>query len=305
MSPVAQGPVLLGRFEVESPEWHAARANGIGGSEIAAVLGLSKWESRFSLWHRKAGRIPAQLENFQMDAGKRLEPVICEKFADEHPDLTVTMAGTYCHPQRRWQIANPDRLITANGGGDKPTALLEAKLALYADEWGTPGTAEIPPYYLAQCRWYLDVFGLDTCWVEVFIGSSAEFRTYRVDADAADQQLMRDAADEFLRSIDADERPDIDAHSATYEAIRVLHPDIQPVDVDIDADLAREFCDAKRNLADAKTRATFATSRVAAAIGDGRRARFMGQTIATRQAKEGGAPYLVAGRSLPVFEEAS
>ena len=51
----AAGPTVLGWFEPGTSDWHAARANGIGGSEIAAVLGLSPYESRFSLWHRKKG----------------------------------------------------------------------------------------------------------------------------------------------------------------------------------------------------------------------------------------------------------
>ena len=58
-APVLDTPtgVLIGTFSPGSEEWLAARADGLGGSEVAAVLGLSPFESRFSLWHRKAGRV--------------------------------------------------------------------------------------------------------------------------------------------------------------------------------------------------------------------------------------------------------
>lgn len=312
-APTRVGPRLVGRFDVASPEWHAARAQGIGGSEIAAVLGLSRWESRFSLWHRKAGTVPPQEENAEMEAGKRLEPVILQKFLDDHPEYAAMVGGTYCHPDRPWQIANPDLLLTTPCGcdlicecGHEPAAeaLLEAKFALYDDDWGEPGSDEIPPYYLAQTRWYLDVFGLDVCYVEVFVGSCAEFRTYVVRADEADQSFLRAAAADFLDSLPggpAECQPDIDAHSATYQAVRVLHPDIEPVDVELDVEAAMEFCLSREALAAAEARAQQAKSRVAAALGNGRRARFLDSTIATRQAKGDGLPYLVAARNLPTF----
>ncbi|MDQ3578214.1 MAG: YqaJ viral recombinase family protein, partial [Actinomycetota bacterium] len=62
--------MFVGDFAPGSPEWHAARAQGLGGSEIAAVLGLSPWESRFSLWHRKTGTASPVVENDIMYWGK-------------------------------------------------------------------------------------------------------------------------------------------------------------------------------------------------------------------------------------------
>ena len=107
----AAGPTLLGWFEPGTPEWHAARANGIGGSEIAAVVGLSPHESRFSLWHRKKGLVGPVEENPQMRWGKKHEPTICAEFAELHPEWIVHISGTYAAAGRAWQIANPDRLL--------------------------------------------------------------------------------------------------------------------------------------------------------------------------------------------------
>lgn len=297
---------LVGNFRVGSTEWHAARLDGLGGSEISAVLGLSKWESRFSLWHRKAGRIEHLVESDEMEWGKRLEPAIIQKFADEHPDLVVTATGTWRHPNRRWQIANPDALLHARDetrpADDQPVALLETKFALFDDEWGDPGTDEIPPYYLAQCRWYLEVLGLHTCHVAVLIGGH-DYREYVVHPDAEDTATMLAAATEFIATLRTGRRPDIDEHGATYLAVRELHPLIDPVDVELPIDLARDFCRAKHAVKAAEADAQLQTSRVADLLGTGRRAQFDGQTIARRQAKRDGLPYLVAGRNLPTFPE--
>src|SRR5690349_8562125 len=83
---VVVSAVLLGNEPHDTPEWHALRAGGIGGSEIAAVVGLSKWTSAFELWHRKRGAIGQQAQNEAMEWGSRLEPVIAAKFAEEHPE---------------------------------------------------------------------------------------------------------------------------------------------------------------------------------------------------------------------------
>lgn len=103
----AAGPTVLGWFEPGTDEWHAARANGIGGSEIAAVLGLSPYESRFSLWHRKKGLIGPVEETEEMYWGKEHEPAICRRFAREHPDLDVTPAPTYATPTGRGRSPTP------------------------------------------------------------------------------------------------------------------------------------------------------------------------------------------------------
>lgn len=319
--------VLIGQWTPLSPEWHAARLGGIGGSEIAAVLGLSPWESRFSLWHRKQGRIPAQPENDEMEAGKRLEDAICGKFADSHPEYQVTRAGTYRHADRPWQIGNPDRLLydlvldcSCHAHGDEacsdtctgptdwipavlPAAILEAKFVLYADEYGDPGTDQVPPYVLAQCRWYLEVLGLPVCYVQVFVGSSGQFREYVIRPDPADTATMLAAGEEFMASLTAGVRPPIDSHNETYQAVRHMHPDIQPVDVELDGELARAYCTARHALKEAKAEDTRCTSLVADAVGDGRRAVFLGQPLACRQARGEGVPYLAAARNLPSFTE--
>jgi hypothetical protein len=39
--------------------WLAARGKGIGGSDVAAILGLSPWNAPLSLWMKKVGAIPS------------------------------------------------------------------------------------------------------------------------------------------------------------------------------------------------------------------------------------------------------
>lgn len=274
----AAGPVVVGHFEPGSDEWHAARRNGIGGSEIAAVLGISPYESRFSLWHRKQGLIEPVAESEEMYWGKVHEPGICTRFAELHPEHPVTVAPTYAAAARRWQIANPDRLW----GPD----IFEAKTARTADGWGTEGTDEFPVHYRAQCMQYLDVLGRRRCHLAVLIAGS-EYREYVLDYDPAEARIMRTAGAEFMASLATGARPDIDGHTATYQAIKELPEGLDDTDIEISEALRDEYFTALATAKDADDEKRRLAGLVLDEIGTGHRAVVGRQTVATRTVHDG------------------
>ncbi|MGN6609955.1 MAG: YqaJ viral recombinase family protein [Jatrophihabitans sp.] len=304
------GPVRVGVFEHGSPEWHAARASRLGGSEVAAVVGLSPWESRFSLWHRKSGLFVEDRDNDEMRAGREFEAIIAARFAANHPDWTVqTGVGTWVHRDRPWQLSNPDGLIRK---ADGRLALLEVKFALQDWQWGEPGTADVPVYYDCQAQWYADVFGVDEVHFAVFFGGSARHREYLVPAKADDQAFLREQGAAFLADVAAGVRPDIDGHDSTYEIVKALSPGIDPISVQVPEPLARAYCEARHDLARAELVAKEQTARLADHMGTAQYAQYGERRIARRQSKGGGTPYLVAERALPfdapdieVLQEAS
>lgn len=301
--------VLVGTFADHSPEWHAARIAGIGSSDIAAVLGLSPWESPFSLWHRKAGNVPADLDDSpSMEWGRRLEPVIAAKFADEHPELFVRRTGSWHADGRPWQRANPDRLVFADDRPDwtalgrDAVAVLEIKNVRSRDGWGDPGTDDVPIYYRVQVLWQLDVMGVDVGHLAVLIGGS-DYREYLIERDADECAELRQAAVDFLASIETGAAPDIDAHGATYVALQQMHPDIEDIDVEVPDDLAFDWIEARRRTSEANAAEALAKHRLAALMGTARRAVWHGKSLATRQVRGDSAPFIVAGRSLPDLAE--
>jgi len=287
---------------VGSDGWHEARRTRINGSEIAAVMGISPFESPFSLWHRKAGSLADVATNDVMYWGTQLEPVIRDEWNRRHllDGVTASETGQWCHHERIWQGGSPDGLIyplIVDSDNQRPDALLEVKTARYDDGWGEEGTDEIPVYYRAQTLWYLDVFGLDVCHVAVLIAGS-EYREYAVRYDPAEVESMRLMARAFLDTLDAGNAPPIDGHEATYEAVRELHPDIDPTSVDIPAGIAEPYLDALRGIRAAETEKRRCSALVVDAMGGAKDAHYQGRRIASRQAKktEGSTPYLVAAK---------
>jgi putative phage-type endonuclease len=288
MSPPRLGTAIrLGSYESGSPEWHAARRDRLGASEVAAAMGLSKWQSPFSLWHLKAGLLAPQRDNAQMQWGRDLETVIARRFAREHPEWTLSRCALYAHRERLWQVAQPDRVVHL---GRRRLGALEVKTARYDDEWGEQGSDEVPLYYRCQALWQLDVFGWQSCHFAVLVTGS-DYYEYAVEYHAGDVELMHTEALRFLASVTAGVPPDIDAHQATYAAVRQLHPDIDAeLEVELDEELAQTYSRAvagERAATEAKRQAT---SRVLAAMGTARRALCNGEQVALRVPSPRGAP---------------
>lgn len=278
---------LVGWFEPGSDDWHAARANGIGGSEISAVIGLSPFESRFSLWHRKSGLVAPVQESNEMYWGKKHEPTICDEFEIRNPGWRALVAPTFHGTGMPEQIVNPDRIAIGPNG---EIHLVEAKTSRDAEGWGEEGTDEVPVYYRAQCRWYLDGLGLQRCRLIVLI-SGSDYREYLVEADAAEARMMRDRAAEFLRTVRAGERPPIDGHDATYRVVKALPDAMDDVDVEIAEQLRDRYFAALDACKQAETEKRAAAGMVLDEIGTGRRAVTGPLKVATRIAKPDGSTH--------------
>ena len=285
--------VLLGKHEPNTPEWDAIRSKGIGGSEIAAIVGLSPWQSKFSLWHQKRGTIGKQDVNAGMRWGTLLEPVICHVWADLHPEFVALSAGTYRHEERTWQLANCDRLLIDAKefwqNEDVPSSFLEVKTAHQYDahEWGT-GPEDVPPYYRCQVLWYMDVLELPEAHMAVLIGGS-DYREYVIRYNVDEAEWLREQGRLFWESVKADEPPPLDGSEATYEAVRRLHPEINGEDADLDPALYARYVDSKALVEESAKAHRQAKSEVLDAMGQAKRALVDETPVLRRQPARGGS----------------
>jgi len=270
-------------------------------SKIAAVVGTSPYESKFSLWHKMHGDIPSGhvTDNPIFNYGHYLEPVLLKWFSDQHPELDVRPGGWT--EVQGWAGATPDGvywtgLRRGTGVGE---GIVECKTSRLAWEWDNG----VPAGYYDQVQWALWVTGERTAFVVADV--AMEFREYRVERDEERIAYLVEQAGAFMDSLASGEAPPIDGSSHTYEAIRQIHPEIDPEDVEVPDDLAVMWLDAREALADATDRERALKSEIAALMGTARRATWRDCTLFTRQAKAGGTPYLVAGRNLPGTERAA
>lgn len=255
--------------------WLATRREGIGSSDIAAILGLSPWESPFGLWHRKFGDLGDQDDSDAMRWGRRLEDAVAAEYAYLHPEFEVRRVGLCRNTERPWQQCTPDRLVY---DGDIPAYPLEIKTDGSYDGWGQDGTDDIPVGYRAQALWQLDTLGFEWIKVAVLIAGHT-YREYEVAYHPEDVAIMRAAARRFLgRTVP----PPIDDSTATATALKVIQPLLDKTDVEVSQTLATQYERAVKAAARAEKRKNYATNRLRKALGNGKYAIHDGRKLAVR-----------------------
>lgn len=173
-------------------EWLKARKTGIGGSDVAAVLGLSPWRSPLDVWLDKTGRAEPQEENDAMYWGAKFEALVAQKYSEESGNEVRRVNSILRSKEYPMLIGNIDRAVCTEKGklpvvkGEFRTPkILECKTAAVKSEaWGDEGTDEIPDYYLTQCLHYLGLTGCECCDVAVLFTGPRKFGIYTVMADS-------------------------------------------------------------------------------------------------------------------------
>lgn len=171
----------------------AQRRSGIGGSDIAAIVGASRYKTVYQVWAEKTGLIQGSPDNPAMLWGRKLEPVILQHYA-ETTGRAVSQCDMLRHPEHPFMVANLD-------GFTDDRRIVEIKTARRADAWGEPGTDQVPQEYFLQVQWYMAVTGFDVADVAVLIGAS-DYRQYEITADADLQDMLIDEAKRFWNCVE-------------------------------------------------------------------------------------------------------
>jgi len=283
---------LIGVFESGSPEWLAARANGIGGSEVGVICGLNKWESPLSLWAKKLKLIDDEREPSEaMYWGTTLESVVMAEFVKRHPELEIWESpGTFHHVDREWQIANPDGIALNTSTGE--WSIIEIKTARYEDEWNEE-TGDVPPSYRAQVLWYMQTFGFKKAHVATLF-SGSKYREFEQTADDFEMDANLERVQLWRTYLENGTQPDYDGSESTYNAIREMHPDIDEALPDVElADLGINYLTALAEFDQAQAALNLRKSQVMDFMGKAKRGLINGEWKLTRQARGTGTPYLV------------
>lgn len=197
----------------------------IGGSDIAKVMGLSRWGTPLSLWAEKTGKIPPKdLSNIEaVELGNDLEDFVANKFTQKTGKAVRRSPKVYQHPQYPYMVAHIDRLVT---GSDE---LLECKTCSFfkKEEWEGE---EIPQEYILQVMWYLGITGRRIGHIAVLIGGQS-FKYKQIEFDSELFDKMVDAAKDFWQHVQDDTPVDIVA--SDDETLKDLYSNHSEIMIDL------------------------------------------------------------------------
>ncbi len=153
-------------------DWVDERSNYIGGSEVAAVLGLSQYSTPLQVWMRKKGILPPQVGNPIMAFGHYFEDVMAAWFEQQTGLKTRKLSKPFVSKKHPFLRANVDRQVLADpANGLESTAVLELKTTtshrMKAVDYQIPDEWHFQlMHYLALSRYetgMLLVYERDTC----------------------------------------------------------------------------------------------------------------------------------------------
>ena len=139
--------------------WLECRAHGpkgdipytVGGSDVAAIFGVSPWTTPLELWMIKKGRIktPPKPNPYQLEMGHFLEPIAAHFYAVKTGNTVINDTNMYQHADFPFALADFDRRYTRKEDGEN--GILECKSCSFhkASDWAD---GKYPIYYELQLR---------------------------------------------------------------------------------------------------------------------------------------------------------
>ena len=192
-------------------DWLAERRKGIGGSDVAAIMGLSAYSTPYQVWLEKTRGIHEDIsEKPAVMWGNILEPVVGEHYMDCHPDRHVRRVNAIARSiERPWAQASLDYEVHDPELG---WGVLEIKTAGWRREQDWEDG--VPVYYQTQVAHYLSVTGRPFADVAVLIAGQ-DYREFRVMRDEEDVATVNAAVDEFWHEyVENGVAPEVEAFDA-------------------------------------------------------------------------------------------
>lgn len=153
--------------------WLEERKYGIGASEAAPILGMSRWKSNVELWEEKIGlREPEDISDKPVvKYGHDAEPHIRALFALDHPEYDVIYESPYKiirNEQYPFIFATPDGELTEKSTGRKGGLEIKTTEIRRAEQW-KEWNGRIPDHYYCQICHQMLATGWEYVWLTVQI----------------------------------------------------------------------------------------------------------------------------------------
>lgn len=204
----------------------------IGSSTVAAILGVSPWQSPMQAWATLTGLVErTDTDDRVKRRGRIIEPALREEHA-RVIGVPITPGPAYeaeplvAPAPNDWAHCRPDGFYL---DGEEIVSVVEIKTTRSFDGWGDDGSADVPVYYASQVVWQMGVLSLRGAHVQgtdlvAYCPMSEEIRTYHIPYNAEQFGRMLDVVgDWYRRHVVAGEPPPVDGSEATRKVLARLY----------------------------------------------------------------------------------
>ena len=257
----------------------------IGGSDVAAILGVSPWKSPFQLYQEKIGAFCEEITREKQrlfDRGHRWEPVVVEMLVDElldrgHDVQIIDRNARYQDPEFPFLACELDLELLIDG--EEHNAEIKTVSPFAAKAWGEQDTDEIPLYYAAQVMHGLMVKPRKRAIVAALIGVD-DLRLHQIERDEETIAAIRAKEVEFWRRVQERDAPE----PTTADDVKWLYARDGGIVMEADEELVR-LCEEIRQGKDiakqCDARIETLSTRLKCAMGHASTLVYQGQRLAT------------------------
>lgn len=148
---------------MEREQWIEERRRGIGGSDAAKVMGLSRWGGPFTVYQDKVNGVRTPVDSEAVHFGNVLEDIVAQEFAWREGVKVRRRNSMTFSQEHPFMIANIDRELV----GEKVGLECKTASAYKSGEWEGD---ELPDEYYVQVQHYCSVMDWEGCWIACLIG---------------------------------------------------------------------------------------------------------------------------------------
>ncbi len=180
--------VIVDTDTLSREDWLSYRKLGLGGSDVAAIMGISPFATIHDLYNDKLGIEPLIEEESNWvakEVGHRLEDLVAEIFSKKTGLTVFPVRKMFRHPLYPFMLADVDFFIIFPDGS---YGILECKTCNYnaRSKWEDGG---IPDHYVLQVRHYLSVMNMDKAYIACLYGNNEnEFVIRPIDRDVMEEE---------------------------------------------------------------------------------------------------------------------
>ncbi len=176
--------------KIGKDEWRELRKTGVGGSDAGAVVGLSPYESPYTIYHEKLSLIEPFAGNDKTRLGNDLEEYVAKRFEEETGKKVRRLNAMLRSTERPYMLADVDRMVVGEDAGleCKTTANFEG----YKFDEG-----EYPAYWACQCYHYMSVTGAKRWYLCVLDLSSGKLSIITIERDEGEIKALEEMEKAF------------------------------------------------------------------------------------------------------------
>ncbi|MFF1467965.1 YqaJ viral recombinase family nuclease [Streptomyces mirabilis] len=199
--------------------WLAERQKGLGGSDLAKLLGFVTNQGPWTVWVDKHGR-GKDYDTEALEFGREMEEPIARVFSRRTGIPLLNPPGMYVNTERPWMVGNVDRLALDRDTGEVigPVECKNRHEFLLKD-WEQ---GEAPDGPAIQTMWYEAVGGWRTGYAAACVGGN-KLRWHEVPRrEDLIQHLVEWAGDWWQRHVVEGEEPPPDGLPGTKDVLAHL-----------------------------------------------------------------------------------